>query len=110
MKTALLNYNKITLSTSIFWALSVATLGLLVAYVYLINVTVWNVAARQEAERSMANRIAEVSATESSYMTLTSKVSMDHAYAMGFQKTAQENVKFVHKSSALGVLPHNSAQ
>ena len=110
MKTALNNYKKITLGRGIFLGLALATLGMFLAYVYLINATVWQVAARQEAEQSIANRIAEVSSTESSYIALASKISMDNAYAMGFQKTAQENISFVHKAGSLGVANLNTTR
>jgi hypothetical protein len=68
---------------------------LLVAYVYLVNQTVWNVVSRQDSAKQVRDASSQVAALESSYMTSSSALTIDHAYLLGFQDIKQADTTFV---------------
>lgn len=75
----------------------------LVAYVYLVNQTVWNIVSRKNITKEISNVAGEVASLESSYMALSGSITLDHAYTLGFQDINNAETTFVN-SSVLGMV------
>lgn len=90
------------LEKRILIALAAIAIFFLVAYVYLINQTVWNIVTRKNLTKEITEVSGQVAALESSYMTLSSSVTIDRAYALGFSEVDSSKTTFVNRPT-LGI-------
>ncbi len=66
-------------------------------YVYFVNQTVWNVVSRQNAVKTIHKVSSEVAVLEASYMKLSSALTLEHAYILGFQEVKSADTLFVER-------------
>ena len=71
--------------------------SLLVLYVYFVNQTIWNIVARQDMTKSINNTSSDVATLEASYMALSSSLTIDHAYTLGFKDITSADTTFVER-------------
>lgn len=71
--------------TRAFWTLIILSIASLVVYVLAINMTVRNTVTRQILGAEVATVSTQLGELEFSYIALKNKVSLDVAYARGFQ-------------------------
>lgn len=71
-----------------FWTLIFISLASIVVYILAINATVRNTVARQRLESEVANISTQLGELEFSYIGLKNKVSLEVAYARGFQNVS----------------------
>lgn len=80
-----------------FYILATIALFMLGTYGYFVNQTVWNVVGRQNAVKSIHSISSEVAALEASYMSLSSALTIEEAYAMGFDEVKSSDTIFVER-------------
>jgi len=83
-----------------FLVLAGLIVSLLVLYVYFVNQTVWNIVSRQDLTKSINTISSDVATLESTYMTLSSSLTIDHAYALGFKDITAVDTTFVDRPTA----------
>ncbi len=81
-KTKALQYDT---RVRIFWALVSLCVFALVLYVYGVNATVRNTVARAQLEAEATNISTHLGEMEFAYISLKNKVSLEVAYARGYQ-------------------------
>lgn len=92
-----MNYTHALNRKNIFFIL-ISLVGLfLLAYAYFISQTVSHIVARQNMTKQMSQMSSDVAVLESSYMTLSSALTMDHAYALGFNDVKSGDTTFVER-------------
>ncbi len=77
-----------------FWLLAgglSVTLGL---YIYLVNNLIFEAAGRESLTRERAQRVLAIGELEGQYLTLTQSMTIERAYALGFEE-AGDNHSFV---------------
>ena len=79
------------------WLLLLLNISLVGGYVYAVNRTVFNVVAYTKAESALAQSSATSADFESSYISLKSKITLDFAYAQGFQDASKQQIFIVKK-------------
>jgi len=89
------------------WTLLVLNLALAGSYTYAINRTVFNVVATTKAEKALAQSSATEADLESSYVSLKNKITLDFAYAQGFQDASKQQI-FIAKKSVTKTLSFNA--
>jgi hypothetical protein len=77
-------FKKLTTLQNAVWALFSLCLIFFVLYIYFMNSSVFNVAKRIEAERTVAELNADLSRMEFEYIALENKIDINLAYKMGF--------------------------
>ncbi len=82
----------------IFFILAGLVVFMLGTYVYFVNQTVWNVVSRQNATKTIHKVSSEVAVLEADYMNLSSTLTLEHAYALGFQEVNSGDTLFVERS------------
>lgn len=80
-----------------FFILATIALFMLGTYAYFVNQTVWNVVSRQNAVKSIHAISSEVAVLEASYMSLSSALTIEEAYAMGFDEVKSADTIFVER-------------
>ena len=83
MRTKVLQLNKREIART-FWILVFLMIFLAGYYFYLINKTIWNVAERQNIEKSLTQLGSDTAEKESNYMALKSKIDLNMARSLGF--------------------------
>jgi hypothetical protein len=68
-----------------FWSLMAIILVCLVVYMYSVNATIHNTVARVDLEQQTTTLSAHIGEMEFSYIGLKNNVSLEMAYARGFQ-------------------------
>ncbi len=66
------------------WTLGGVLSVLLIAYVSLVGMTIFNTLARQQSERDIARITSELSQTEFSYLNSKAQINLELARKMGF--------------------------
>jgi hypothetical protein len=69
----------------VFWALIIGIVVLMGFYIFLINKTVMNVAARGALEKNISAMNSKIGELEFKYISLKNKVNIELAYSMGFK-------------------------
>jgi len=69
-----------------FWIMTLASLLSLFVYIYAINATARNVAARQTLERQMAKTSTNLDSLEFTYIQLKNSITIELAYNQGFRE------------------------
>jgi hypothetical protein len=80
-----------------FFVLSAFAVLFLGSYGYFVNKTVWNVVERQNVAKEIQKTSSEVAVLEASYMALSGTLTLDHAYALGFQEVETKDTLFVER-------------
>ena len=75
-----------------FFIFSAAALCFLVAYLYLVNSTVFVLVSREKLENALAAKQGTVVSLEAEYLTLASGVTMERAIGLGFRDAARETI------------------
>ena len=76
-------------------------------YVYAVNRTVFNVVASTKANKALAQSSATTADLESHYIALKNKVTLDFAYAQGFQDASNKQI-FIVKKPVANILSFNA--
>lgn len=82
----------------IFFILAASVFVLFLAYGYFMGMTLKNIVARQDMARQISQLSSDVATLESSYMAFSSELTMDHAYALGFNDVKSADTVFVERS------------
>jgi len=99
-QTATRNMTPTAFEKKAFLVLSGLIVSLLVLYVYFVNQTVWNIVSRQDLTKSINGVSSDVATLEASYMALSSSLTIDHAYDIGFKDITTADTSFVDRPSA----------
>lgn len=83
---------------NIFIILCTLVVLFLGAYGYLVNKTVWNVVARQNAVKEIQRLSSDIATLESSYMTVSKTLTLNHAYTLGFKDVPSSDTIFVEQT------------
>jgi hypothetical protein len=92
---------------SAVWMLVVLNVVLAGGYVYAVNRTVFNVVATTKAEKALAQSSASVADLESRQVSLKNKITLDFAYAQGFQDASNQQI-FIVKKPVADILSFNA--
>ncbi len=106
MKVRAIKLNKLQ-NPNIFWSLVAGLIVFVGLYFYMVNLTVWNVVARQKAEKQITLLNSATGDMESSYMAAKNNINLNLAETMGFAATT--NTKYVTRTK-LGRLSSNSVE
>ena len=87
------------------WTLLCAIGIFLVAYVYCVNQTVFNIIKRQKFEIQISELSSKIGVLESQYISLKNGVTIDVAHALGFKNSSSEFVS--RKSLGKGLSLNN---
>lgn len=82
-------------SRAVFWTILGLIVFLGLAYMYYINQTIWNVAAREKTINEIASINSQLGEKEFEYMKSKGSVTMEVAKQMGFSQP--KRVSFVTK-------------
>ncbi|MEK7552493.1 MAG: hypothetical protein AAB505_00060 [Patescibacteria group bacterium] len=83
-----------SVQVKIFWlALGLLVFGL-VSYIYFVNSIVFNLADREKLGRARSSVTLEIGRLEMDYLSLARDLTIERAYAMGFEE-AGPNTSFV---------------
>lgn len=82
------------LEQKLIWVFGAAVLLLGLSYLYLINDSIFHVAARKDAEEKIAVVETEITTLVSDYMAISATIDEKRAEALGF-KEAGSNMHFV---------------
>ncbi|MEN9649477.1 MAG: hypothetical protein RL094_444 [Candidatus Parcubacteria bacterium] len=102
MKTAAIAIKSIEKTSAvIFWAQVGLIVAMISMYMYLVNKTVWNVVARQQAESSIVSLNSKLSDLEFQYITSKNNITLEMAQSLGYEST--HNTVFVTRDQAAAV-------
>lgn len=110
MNIAIKKINTTLFSQTAFWTIVCGIILLVMSYIYFVNSIVWNVASRQQVERKLSDLTAQMSTLEATYVSLTSNISIDNAYNLGFKDISSDQTTFVKRSATLGALSMRQVQ
>jgi len=102
-----LTKNSIRFQKPAVWMLLVANVVLAGGYVYSVQRTVFNVVSSTKAEKALSQSSATMSDLESRYMAIRNKITLDFAYAQGFEDASKHQI-FIAKKSAGKTLSFNA--
>ena len=100
MRTGKSTITTIALQKRVFWALMGLILCLFAFYGYFVSKSITNVLLREEVEENILAVHSEISQLEFEYLDRKNEVTLEFAYAMGFQDI--EDKEFVARKSVLG--------
>lgn len=83
------------ISKSIFWTMVAIIVVLGFTYMYFINKTIWNVAAREKMQDEIVAINSQLGEKEFEYIKSKGSITMESARALGFDQPAR--VSFVTK-------------
>lgn len=83
------------ISKSIFWTILAIIIALGLTYMYFINKTIWNVAAREKMQNEIVAINSQLGEKEFEYIKSKGSITMESAKALGFDQPAR--VSFVTK-------------
>jgi len=66
-------------------------------YGYFVKQTIFNVVSRQNTVEKIQSISSELAVLESSYMSLSSSLTIEEAYAMGFDEVKSADTIFVER-------------
>lgn len=80
----------------VVWAVLLVTLGLLAGlYVYFVQSTVFNIAAREDGQEQIGSLESEIATLETEYIALSSKLTLARALELGFEEITADRGAFV---------------
>ena len=80
------------------WFLLLANIALAGSYTYGVNRTVFNVVATDKAEKALATNNASLADMESHYISISNKITLDFAYAQGYEDASVHQIYVPSKS------------
>ena len=80
-----------------FYILATIALFMLLTYGYFVKQTIFNVVSRQNTVEKIQSISSELAVLESSYMSLSSSLTIEEAYAMGFDEFKSADTIFVER-------------
>ncbi len=83
------------LSKSIFWAMLALIIVLAATYMYFVNRTIWNVAAREKLQDEIVAVNSKLGEKEFEYIKSKGSITMESAKQLGFAEP--QRVSFVTK-------------
>lgn len=83
------------ISKTVFWTMIAIIILLGFTYMYFINKTIWNVAAREKMQDEIVAINSQLGEKEFEYIKSKGSITMESAHAMGFSQP--ERVSFVTK-------------
>ena len=83
------------ISKSLFWAMLAIIVVLGFTYMYFINKTIWNVAAREKMQNEIVTLNSQLGEREFEYIKSKGAITMESARELGFSQP--ERVSFVTK-------------
>jgi len=95
--TTTATYNPTILEKRLLTGLISTCFILLCMYVFFVNQTVWNVAARQDTFNKINSFSGEIAALETEYMNESASLTLERAYAMGFQEASSKETVFINR-------------
>ncbi len=105
IKNQIQNVSK--LEQKIFSALIILLAVAFFGYVILVKSTVHNIVLRESLGKERASLVSRIADLNSNYITLKNSVTLDTAYAHGFQNAPEPY--FISKQSTLKTLSFNNA-
>jgi|GEM_PF-3176773 len=108
-----MNISKVKVATitniekNLFYMFFVAAILLLGSYLYLVNMSVLNIVAREKAQTEIGSLTTLVASQEADYLALADqKITADYARTLGFQNVSTEQgyVVPVDKAVSLSLL------
>ncbi len=85
------------------WLLIAANITLAGAYTYAVNSTVFNVVATDKAQKSLAYNNASIAELESKYISFSNNLTLDFAYAEGYQDASGHQIYVPNKAAPTGL-------
>ena len=76
----------------LFRYFSGTVLGLALAYLYLVNNTVFTLVSREKIAAELTERQNAVIALETEYLTISNGITLERATALGFHDAAKETI------------------
>ncbi len=92
----------------LFFGLATLLVGTFVFYVYLVNATIMNIVARENAASQISELSSSVGTLEYKYMTLKNSVTIDLAHTKGF--TDASPTSFLARKDLAPALSYNDAR
>ena len=74
-------------------------------YAYMVNKTVWNVVARENAEKNISSISSNIDDMEFQYIALKNAITPDLAASLGY--TESDNTVFITRNDASENLSYN---
>lgn len=90
-----------------FWLLAGFLLVTLSLYIYLVNNLIFEAAGREALIRERGERLLTIGELEGQYLTLTQSMTVELAYALGFEE-AGTNLSFAARTPPLLALGASS--
>lgn len=78
-----------------FWMTLAVFLSSVLLYVYYLNATILHIVERKSAEQSISKITMHISELEYTYMEISTTITQDHAYTLGFK--APEDTVFARR-------------
>lgn len=91
----------------VFWLLTGCLLAALSLYIYLANNLIFEAAGREALIREREERLLTIGELEGQYLTLIQSMTVDLAYALGFEE-AGTNLSFAVRTPPLLALGASS--
>lgn len=79
----------------IFWTILSLFIIFSAYYAYLVNQTIFNIVARENAENESVTLNSKISEDEFKYISLKNDVNLDYAYSVGFSNV--KNIAFASR-------------
>ena len=94
-----LNYRRLALG--LLWLAAI----LIVCYIYLVYGTIFKAVSRENDLEQLATLESKVIALEQQYLTLSSGITLERAYALGFRETEVETLVVGDEATKLASRP-----
>lgn len=88
---------------AIFWIFFSLFIFFLVFYGFMVNSTIANAVAKQQAEKDIISLNTDVNSMESTYLNLKNKITIDLAVSKGFVENMTEKYVVVSKDKGLSL-------
>lgn len=88
-----------------FWFLASLSAVILISYIYLVNNIIFNLATRTDVISEREQLTLTLSQLEASYLMMADNVTIERAYALGFEE-AGANASFVTVSNPILAYGH----
>ena len=85
------------------WLLVGLNIVLAGGYTYSVNRTVFNVVASEKSSKVLAQNNAKLADLESKYIALSSDLTLDFAYAQGYQDASGHQIYVPNKNAPVGL-------
>ena len=80
------------LAVTLFWSMLAVLVLLVGVYGYMVNKTVWNAFNKDKSDAAILSLNSKLGDLEFEYMTASNNISIEKAYAMGFQNASSSMI------------------